>query len=132
MARPSKHTIPPSEMILRTLRKSKAPMSAYEILGSIRAFGVKSPPIVYRALSSLQKTGDIHRIEQLNAYVACDCTNNHTHALSVLAVCTTCQSVNELHDHAIIHHLEALRKKGLNIPDGAVMEIPVTCNDCLN
>ncbi len=130
MARPSKHEIPPAEMILKALRRSKTPLSAYQILETIKKFGVKSPPIVYRALSLLQKNGDIHRIEHLNAYVACDCEAAHTHELSVLTVCKACKSVHELHDHAVIHHLEALRKKGVNIPPGAVMEIPVLCKEC--
>jgi Fur family zinc uptake transcriptional regulator len=132
MARPSKHDIPPSEMILAELQKSSKPLSAYQILDKIKRFGVKSPPIVYRALSALQQRGNVHRIDLLNAYVACSCTAAHTHELSVLTVCTSCHAVAELHDHAIIHHLESLRGMGVPLAAKAVFELPITCKACLN
>ena len=105
-------------------------MSAYELLEKLKPNGIKGPPIIYRALDGLMKEGTVHKIKQLAAFVACDCTKNHHHTLSVLTVCGDCHKVAELHDHAIIHQLENLRKHGVSLQDHAVIELPITCNAC--
>lgn len=132
MARPLKTAHPPRDMVLAALRKANKPLSAYDILEKLKKHGVKSPPIVYRALDTLKKHGAIHRIEQLNAYVACNCEASHTHALSLLTVCDRCRTVAELHDHAVIHHIEGLERLGVRLPDNAVIELPVICEKCQN
>lgn len=47
-------------------------MGAYDVLARLAddGFGDK-PPVAYRALAFLQKHGFVHRIERLNAFVAC-------------------------------------------------------------
>jgi Fur family transcriptional regulator, zinc uptake regulator len=91
MARPRSNT---DETVLERLKASAIPMTAYELLAALRDHGVQSPPIVYRALERLEKTGQIHRLEQQNAYFAC---HGHHHGASapVFAVCTTCRRVEE-------------------------------------
>ena len=128
MARPSTLPKPADELVLGALRKSKQPMSAYDILGKVEKFGIKSSPIVYRALDALMKDGRAHKI---NAFVACACTADHHHDVSVLTVCKGCKRVDELHDHAVIHHLTKLRKLHVNLSKSAVVELPVTCENCV-
>lgn len=130
MARPSSLSAPASELVLRLLRKSSGPMTAYELLEKLKKSGVNSAPIVYRALEVLVKDGTAHKIKELGAYVACDCTQNHHHALSVLTVCGDCHEVEELHNHNVIHHLENLRKAGVRLQEHAVIELPIICNTC--
>jgi Fur family zinc uptake transcriptional regulator len=113
------------------LQQSGQPMSAYAILEKVKKFGIKSSPIVYRALHTLIKNGSAHKINELNAFVACACTAGHRHDVSVLTVCKGCKRVDELHDHAVIHHLTELRKLHVNLSKSAVVELPVTCENCV-
>jgi Fur family zinc uptake transcriptional regulator len=130
MARPSSLSAPASELVLRVLRKASGPLTAYELLEKLRKAGINSAPIIYRALEVLMKSGAAHKIKELGAFVACDCTHNHQHALSVLTVCGGCHEVEELHNHSVIHQLEKLRGAGIRLQEHAVIELPITCNAC--
>lgn len=130
MARASKLATHPRALILRALRKSAHAMSAYELLEKMKPHGVRSAPIVYRALATLEEQGFIHKIHGMGAYIACSCRDTHRHALSVLTVCRNCKAVTERHDHAIIHHLQQLRGMDVNLQENAVIELPVICGHC--
>ena len=130
MARTSKLLVHPKDMVLAALRKSALPLTAYGLLEKLEPFGVKSAPIVYRALEALENVGSVHKIKELGAYVACNCEENHSHLLSVLTVCKQCKKVQELHDHDVIGHLTKLKKLGINLAPNAVIELPVTCTRC--
>ena len=131
MARPSKLLMHPRDMVLDILRKSNAPLTAYNLLRKLQPFGVKSAPIVYRALDGLELAGSVHKIKELGAYVACNCEDDHVHHLSVLTVCKSCKKVKELHDHKVIDYLEGLRQLKINLPDTAIIELPITCEQCV-
>lgn len=131
MARPSNLPAPAEVLVLGALRRSKLPLSAYTILERVNKYGIKSSPIVYRALEALMKSGKVHKINELNAFVACACTADHTHDVSVLTVCQDCKRVDELHDHTVIHHIAKLRKLHVNLTHTAVVELPVTCDSCV-
>lgn len=131
MARPSTLPKPADALVLSALQKSKQPMSAYAILEKVKKYGIKSSPIVYRALDALMKEGKAHKINELNAFVACACEADHHHDVSVITICQDCRQVEELHDHAIIHHLTNLRKLKVNLPHDAVLELPVMCENCV-
>jgi Fur family zinc uptake transcriptional regulator len=130
MARPSSLSKPAETLVLHALRKSKAPQTAYALLEKLKKSGIKHAPIVYRALESLMKSGAVHKVKELGAFIACDCLADHQHALSVLTICGDCNEVEELHDHAVIHQLENLRKQGVRLQAHAVIELPITCNAC--
>ena len=130
MPRPSRLPVHPADLVLKALKKSRKPLSAYELLEKLHPDGVKSPPIVYRALEGLMQKGVVHKIKELGAFVACNCAKNHDHSLSVLTVCGACHKVVELHDHAIIDQLEALRGHGVPLREHAVIELPITCDAC--
>lgn len=69
-------------------------MGAYEVLDQLRASGHGSqPPVAYRALDFLVKHGFVHRIERLNAFIACAHPGEH-HAPCFL-ICTNCDAVAE-------------------------------------
>lgn len=129
MARPSKLHASPSELLLPILRESPAPMSAYALLEAVKPAGIKSAPIIYRALAALEQQGLIHKVHAISAYVACKCTHNHTHSLSMLMVCGSCKSVSELHDDTLIHAFEHLMAP-VHLRPNAVIELPVTCRNC--
>lgn len=130
MARPSKLPASPPQLVLAALRKARKPQTAYALLKKLAPLGVKGPPTVYRALAALMESGEAHRIESLNAYVACDCAPGHRHEMSVLAVCRDCHKVSELHSHKVIDYLTGLRQLHVNLARGAVIELPVRCARC--
>lgn len=131
MARPSTLSAPSEELVLSALRKHKAPLSAYDLLAKLKKTGIKSPPIIYRALESLLQSGAVHKIKALNSFIACNCASDHAHALSVITVCGGCEEVEELHDHGVIRHLERLRTRGVALAAHAVVELPVLCRQCV-
>ena len=85
---------PVRRRVLEILLEGHKAQGAYDILGQLAREGLGSqPPVVYRALNFLLDLGLVHRIEKLNAYVAC----SHLGAEHVPAflICRACSSVAE-------------------------------------
>jgi Fur family zinc uptake transcriptional regulator len=91
---------------------SQQPLTAYQVLDKLQRERGKSvmPPTVYRAINFLVEHGFVHRLESLNAFVACS-DIDHRHS-SQFVICDKCGRTEELHDEAIAtnlrHHAEAL------------------------
>lgn len=60
--------------------EANGPIKAYDVIDRFHPDGAAKPPTVYRALSFLEQMGLIHRIESLNAFVACDTHDRHAHS----------------------------------------------------
>jgi Fur family zinc uptake transcriptional regulator len=58
-------------LVMGALTNSDGPLSAYTILDQLRDHGFRAPLQVYRALDKLVEFGLVHRLESLNAFVAC-------------------------------------------------------------
>lgn len=71
-----------------------APIKAYDVIDRFHPDGAAKPPTVYRALGFLEQMGLIHRIESLNAFVACD-TREHHHTAGFL-LCECCGQSREI------------------------------------
>lgn len=57
---------------LQILLEEHAALGAYDVLARLAAEGLGSkPPVAYRALGFLVDQGFAHRIERLNAFIAC-------------------------------------------------------------
>ena len=52
--------------------------------------GLRAPLQVYRALDKLVETGLVHRLESLNAFVACAHKHCHDDCASAFAICEKC------------------------------------------
>jgi len=85
-------------------------VKAYDLLERLRPdLGSPKPPTIYRALEFLSQHGLIHRVEALNAFIACDHNHVHDHShdhgggshrhLAEFFVCETCHDVEERHAH---------------------------------
>lgn len=74
--------------------EASGPIKAYDVIDRFHPDGAAKPPTVYRALSFLEQMGLIHRIESLNAFVACD-TRDHAHTAAFL-LCDCCGSSEEI------------------------------------
>jgi len=117
--------------VLEKLEAAGGPLSAYTLLDQLRESGFRAPLQVYRALDTLMKEGFVHRLESLNAFVACCEPHDHSHAMTAFAICDKCGQVTEFSDHEIGHRLDDwIRATGF-APKRAVIEFRGTCAKCL-
>jgi Fur family zinc uptake transcriptional regulator len=85
---------PVRRRVLEILLESHAALGAYDVLARLDAEGLGSqPPVAYRALSFLVDNGLAHRIERLNAFVACH-HPGRGHAPAFM-ICRSCKKVAE-------------------------------------
>jgi Fur family zinc uptake transcriptional regulator len=117
-------------LIYRLFREQKGALSAYDVLEKLKNEGIKSPPVVYRALKFLESQGLIHRVESQNAYIACH--HGHTHALGILMVCTSCGLVEEGGDPSLGDRLKTLTSQHHFTPTSTPLEIKGNCASCSN
>ena len=116
------------KIIVEALRGVGRPLSAYELIEEVRGKGVSAPPTVYRALQRLIEDGLAHRLESLNAFVACD--HPHHHGKAVFAICDACGSVKEFDNPAAVKSLQAWAGKNDFKIRSMTMEIRGRCGDC--
>lgn len=111
---------------LEILLESHKAMGAYEVLARLEADGFGSkPPVAYRALGFLVDNGLAHRVERLNAFVACA----HPAAPHdpAFMICRACGHVAEtLSDQSLDGPAEAA---GFTI-ENAVIEAQGVCPEC--
>lgn len=88
-------------LVFNVLSKADGPLSAYTILDQLRDDGFRAPLQVYRALEKLLDYGLIHRLESLNAFVACAHPQCHEQGLVAFAICEKCGQVTEFSDATI-------------------------------
>jgi len=116
-------------LVQQVLSEAEGPMSAYAILDQLRGDGLKAPLQVYRALEKLVEHGKAHRLESLNAWVAC----SHRHrpgGLAVFAICEDCGDVAEFQDTDVQEQL-AGRADGIGFAmDHATIELHGRCGNC--
>lgn len=121
------------DLVLGALKRSEAPLSAYVILDKLRDHGFRAPLQVYRALEKLIEMGLVHRLESLNAFVACahsgeSCCSHH--GTVAFAICNACGHVMEFHDHTVEHRLsDWARGKGFK-QEKTTIEIRGLCVSC--
>ncbi len=120
------------ELVLGTLAHSPSPLSAYDILDRLRGDGLRAPLQVYRALDKLVERGLAHRLESLNAFVACADEHCHRKGLIAFAICEGCGKVDEFADAVIEERLsDWAGAKGFKV-ERTTMEIRGKCELCLN
>jgi Fur family zinc uptake transcriptional regulator len=123
------------ELVLDALSRAQGPLSAYALLDQLRDKGFRAPLQVYRALDKLQTAGRVHRLESLNAFVACahcdDCHDHgHHHGLVAFAICSDCGQVTEFSDAMIEERLGAWAGKSGFHAAKTTIEIRGHCNAC--
>ena len=112
------------------MREAGQPLGAYKVLDveAVRAQGIKAPLTVYRAVSGLVEMGLVHRIESLNAFVACD-HEPHSNPAAFM-ICTSCKQTTEVGtsgvESEVAKHAAA---QGFTV-DSVQIEISGTCEDC--
>lgn len=120
---------PVRRRVLEILLEEHRALGAYDILDRLRAEGLGSqPPIAYRALDFLMRAGLVHRVETLNAFVACT-HGGQGHAPAFL-ICRACRKVVETPTRSPGGVLaQSAADAGFSI-ETAVREAEGLCADC--
>jgi Fur family zinc uptake transcriptional regulator len=120
--------------VLGLVLESPRPVGAYALLDQLKSERARAaPPTVYRALEFLLEQRLVHRLEKLNAFIAChvhDCGGDHEHPAQFL-ICASCGTVTELEEPRIARALEAAASRAGFRPSRATVEIEGTCAHCL-
>lgn len=117
-------------LVLDRLSTAEGPMSAYDILDQLRAEGIKAPLQIYRALEKLQEKGLAHRLESLNAFVACAEPHCHKAGLIAFAICDNCGHVSEFADDVLRERLDLWAEREDFTPRRTTVEIRGLCAAC--
>lgn len=115
--------------IYGALRSSAGPMTAYQILDAVRAEGITAPPTVYRALSRLVDEGLAHRVESLNAYVAC-IHAHHGDEAAVFSICNNCGTVAEIEAGQTVAGLRTAAEDRAFQVEHVTVELRGLCGQC--
>lgn len=115
--------------VLEILLQDHRAKGAYDVLGVLRAEGLGSqPPAAYRALDFLVTNGYAHRIENLNAYVAC--SHSHSHHSPAFMICTSCNHVDETSSTLVASALaDAIGDTGFQA-NQTTIEVQGLCDKC--
>lgn len=118
--------------VLSLVAAAGKPIKAYDLLDKVRegeGAGAAAPPTVYRALDFLLANGFIHKLESVNAFVACHHPDAAQHSVPFL-ICDRCHSATELEDASIVASLDAAAR-GLGFaPQAQTLEVHGLCARC--
>ena len=115
--------------VLKIMYSSRKPLGAYEILDLLgKAINNPKPPTVYRAIDFWQEVGFIHRIESMNAYIACKA--GHRHQGSQFMICDDCGDVTEAELCNLTHIIEDSTANTTFKPSHWNVEIHGICEKC--
>ncbi len=121
---------PVRRKVLEILLHEHKAQGAYAILDRLRSEGFGSqPPVAYRALDFLVSNGLAHKVERLNAFIACAHPQEaHTPAFMI---CRLCDAVAEAHSAPARGALgAAARATGFRI-ERTVVEAEGVCPSCV-
>ncbi|MGE0045608.1 MAG: transcriptional repressor [Hyphomonadaceae bacterium] len=121
---------PLRKRVLELLLAAPGPAKAYDLLPKLEGEGggPAKPPTIYRALEFLMKLGLAHKIESINAFVACDvgaCAR-----ATIFLICDNCGKAEEFDaGHAMVDLGEAAKKDGFEIKR-TMIEASGLCKEC--
>jgi len=117
-------------LVLKALDSAEGPLGAYAILDALRDKGFRAPLQVYRALDKLLEFGLVHRLESINAFVACAHPECHAHSTIAFAICEKCGKVSEFGDKDVEGRLESWAKAHNFKASKTTIEIRGRCEKC--
>lgn len=117
-------------LVFGSLSQAGGPLTAYAILDQLRDSGFRAPLQVYRALDKLVEYGMVHRLESLNAFVACAHKGCTGHGAVAFAICEECGDVREFSpDRAIALLKEWTETEGFRLTRTTI-ELRGICRQC--
>ena len=119
-------------LVMNLLSKPKGPLSAYNILYDLRDCGFRGPTQVYRVLEKLLEIGMVHRIESMNAFVACqqEKCDEKNKEINLFTICEICGSVQELLNNGLKNIVKSLSKDNNFLLKNSVLELNGVCSKC--
>ncbi len=117
-------------LVYGVLSQSDGPLTAYTILDELRSEGFRAPLQVYRALEKLLAYGLVHRLESLNAFVACSHPDCEEHEPTAFAICEKCGAVMEFSGTEVMTGLKALADSEGFTLHKATIELRGLCKAC--
>jgi Fur family zinc uptake transcriptional regulator len=117
-------------LVIETLLAADGPLSAYSILDQLRDHGFRAPPQVYRALEKLVGFGMVHRLESINAFLACRNPSCAEHMTAAFTICDQCGKVAEFTDDKLTDYLETIAEKSNLMATKTTIEIRGICEGC--
>ncbi len=116
--------------VLGLVLAAEGPVGAYNLLDRLRRSRAgAAPPTVYRALSFLVAKGLIHRVERLNAFVACTAPHRHDTPAHLL-ICRACGRVTEVGDSLLSGQLTSSAEAAGFTTLAATIELEGICVRC--
>ncbi|WP_189371107.1 transcriptional repressor [Tateyamaria omphalii] len=122
---------PVRRKVLELLLQEHRALGAYALLDLLKDAGFGSqPPVAYRALDFLTENGFVHKIERLNAFVACS-HPGESHSPAFM-ICRLCDSVAEAQSAPAKGVLgDAAKAAGFQI-EKTVVEAEGVCPTCID
>lgn len=117
-------------LVLARLATGGRALTAYDILDAVRAEGLRAPVQVYRALEKLRGEGLVHRIESLNAFVACAHFHPRHEDSVAFAICERCGTVSEFPVLAAARALRTWTKRSGFVTEHTTIELHGRCAAC--
>lgn len=117
------------QLVLDCLRAKRGPMTAYDLIDALRGDGLSAPPSVYRVLARLTERGLIHRLQSLNAFVAC--CHHHHDGVPVFTICEACGGVAEFDEAKVGAALVRTAEQANFALSKAAVEVSGLCSSCV-
>jgi Fur family transcriptional regulator, zinc uptake regulator len=117
--------------VFEALAAAPRSMGAYDLIDALANRGHKrlAPISIYRALDFLMEAGLAHKIESLNAFVACP----HRHGADevvMFMICDSCGRVEESTHDAVAEALAGAARAMGFAPRGQIIEMKGRCAAC--
>jgi Fur family transcriptional regulator, zinc uptake regulator len=120
---------PLREKVLELITLSHGPVKAYTLLEQLKnEHEAAAPPTVYRALEFLLEHGFVHKVESINAFVACPHPSG-AH-LAQFLVCDQCGTAIELEGQSLPKLLIELATAQNFLAEKLVVEVHGRCRNC--
>ncbi|MDD5580655.1 MAG: transcriptional repressor [Methylobacter sp.] len=115
--------------VLELIWESHKAVKAYDLLDRLKLImEAAKPATIYRALDFLIEQGLIHRVESLNAFIGCSCSD-HQHE-QLLLICNRCHEVEERSAVKVMEVLAHEIEQANFILHSKAIEIHGICSKC--
>ncbi len=122
---------PVRRKVFELLLEEHRALGAYAVLDLLRDAGFGGhPPIAYRALDFLTEHGFAHKIERLNAFVAC-AHPGESHSPAFM-ICRVCDAIAEAPSAPAAHALDGAAKAAGFQMERMVVEAEGICTACVD
>ena len=115
--------------VLELICANHKAIGAYKLLDLFREQDPKAKPVtIYRALDFLMEAGLVHKIESLNAFIAC-LQAEHQH-MSAILICDQCKNAYEIDATSAYESLFSLSEAVQFKPQCLTLELHGICASC--